>query len=327
MTNGNFHNLHSFRILAAVTFHYRSTRLEYLFEVIRALSEYPVEVLDIVVVTNVDNEKQLSRIRALCEPLMEALPSRQSSRRSLSFESFTELSNPWFLPWAHKRLISDTFMGHDSHYTHFIHLEDDILLSFDSFLYFIHFRRKLEGYGLIPSFQRIEYNNADNHLYILDQIGISDFEARPHVNTDGYTFVNLDYPHVAMFILDRKLAAEYVACSSFDRELSLAIRPDWGLCERASMGLCFENIPEGFTNRYVSPVNPAKMTTPRWCWVYHVANNYVKNEMTPFGKTRTDHLFANDKVVDLWRPPSMFKKILSRVKSGKFFVPRSANLQ
>lgn len=65
MPNTNFENLYPFRILVSITFHYRAARLEYLFGVIRALSEYPVEVLDIVVVTNVDNEEKLTGMRAL----------------------------------------------------------------------------------------------------------------------------------------------------------------------------------------------------------------------------------------------------------------------
>lgn len=327
MPNATLENLHSFRILVSINFHYSAARLEYLFGVIRALSEYPVEILDIIVVTNVDNEEKLSNIRTLCEPLLEALPSRQSSKKTLSFKSVTNLSNPWLLPWSHKPLISEIFMAKESLYTHFIYLEDDILLSFDNFLYFVGFREKLAAHGLIPSFQRIEYNNEDNRLYLLDQVGVSDFEGRRRIEIDGYAFVNLDYPHTAMFILDRALAAEYVSCSSFDRERSVAIRPDWGICERASMGLCFENTPAGFAHRYVSPVNAATRTTPRWSWVYHLANNYSKNELTPFAKTRADQQFSNDGSVAVWGPPSKFKKFLSRVRSGKFFVPPSQNLE
>ena len=327
MPNTNFENLYPFRILVSITFHYRAARLEYLFGVIRALSEYPVEVLDIVVVTNVDNEEKLTGMRALCEPLLEPIPSGQPSKKTLSFKSFTQLSNPWFLPWAHKSIISETFMSKNSTYTHFIYLEDDIVLSMDNFLYFVGFREKLAGYGLIPSFQRIEYNNADNHLYLLDQVGVSAFEGRQRVEIDNYTFVNLDYPHMAMFILDRALATEYVSSSSFDRQRSVAIRPDWGIAERASMSLCFENTPAGFAHRYVSPVNPVTRTTPRWSWVYHIANNYSKNEFTPFAKTRTDQLFASDESVAAWKPPSMFKRFLSRAKSGKFYVPPSQNLE
>src|SRR5205823_4628025 len=125
-----------FRILATVTFHFRESRLKYLFQVIRALCEYPVDALDVVVVTNV---------------------------------------------------------------------EDDIVTSFDNFCYFVRYREALKDKRLIPSFQRIEYNDADNRLYLVDQLGACDLSARNHVDVDGYAFVNLDYPYNAMFILDREL--------------------------------------------------------------------------------------------------------------------------
>jgi hypothetical protein len=303
-----------FRILAAVTFHFRESRLQYLFQVVRALSEYPVEVLDIIIVTNVDDDTALNQIRKLCAPLFEPFPARQGSKKSLSIESHPKLADPWFLPWSHKHLIADTFLGVGSAYTHFIYVEDDILLSFDNFCYFVYGREVLRGERLIPSFQRIEYNDADNHLYLLDQVGVSDFRSRRRVDVDGYAFVNLDYPHNAMFILDRDLAIEYLETPSFDRERSKEVRPEWGICERASMGLCFENPPQGFMFRYVSPVDPNTLVTPRWSWVYHISNNYAKNRLKPFAKTRIDQLFQSGSYDVAWHPPSKLAESFDRLR-------------
>ena len=293
-----------FRILAAVTFHFRESRLQYLFQVVRALSEFPVEIMDVVVVTNVDNQATLGRIMDLCEPHFKALPARPSSKKSLSIESHPNLSDPWHLTWSHKHLIVDRFLGLGAAYTHFIYTEDDILLSFDNFCYFTHFREALKSQRLIPSFQRIEYNDSDNRLYLLDQIGVSNFGARGRVDVNGYAFVNLDYPYNAMFILDKDLAIEYVDTRSFDRQRSEQVRPEWGLAERAAMGLCFECPPQGFTSRYVLPVDPNSLITPYWCWVYHVTGNYAKNHRKPFAKTRIDQLFEAEEKVVVWRPPS-----------------------
>jgi hypothetical protein len=304
------------RILVAVTFHFRESRLQYLFQVIRSLSEFPVEVLDVVIVTNVDNDTSLNQIRDLCAPLFKPFPVRPMAKKSVSIESHTGLSDPWFLPWCHKHLIVDSFLGADSIYTHFIHIEDDILLSFDNFCYFLCYRELLKSKRLIPSFQRVEYNDSDNRLYLLDQVGVSDFAARQRVDVKGYAFVNLDSPHNAMFILDRELAIEYVETASFDRERSTSVRPEWGVCERASMGLCFENPPNGFLLRYVSPVDPVSLMTPRWSWVYHIANNYAKNPLKPFAKTRIDQLFQTDGGAISWRPPSRLTKYLDRLHRG-----------
>lgn len=291
-----------FRILVAITFHFRESRLPYLFQIIRALSEFPVEALDVVIVTNVDDPGAFAKVRDLAEPVLKPLPSNPSSQKTISFFSATDLEDPWLLPWAHKPLIVDKFLADDSEYTHFIYVEEDILVSFDNFRYFVHYREKLKPMGLLPSFQRIEYNDEDNHLYLLDQIGLSDFGTRKSVDIDGYSFVNLDWPYTAMFILDRELGEEYVATRSFDLKKSKESNPDWAVAERAAMGLGFESIPEGFSVRYVSPVDPATRTTPRWSWVYHVANNYSKNRMLPYAKVRVEHLFAADSGIEVWRP-------------------------
>jgi hypothetical protein len=301
------------RILAAVTFHFRETRLQYLFQVMRELSGYPVEVLDVVIITNVDDQPALKQITDLCAPLFKPFPVRQSSQKSLSIESFPKLSHPFLLAWSHKPLITDRFLNTPA-YTHFIYVEDDILISFDNFCYFMHYRNTLEPMGLIPSFQRMEYNDADNRLYLVDQINVSNFTSRKRVDVDGYAFVTLDYPYNAMFILDRDLALEYVETPSFDQERSKLVQPDWDIRERAAMGLCFENPPRGFAVRYASPVDPGTLLTPSWSWIYHLANNYTQDRLTPFGKTRADQQFNSDENVVTWRRPSKFTEYLTRLR-------------
>jgi hypothetical protein len=307
------------RILATVTFHFRESRLQYLFQVVRSLCEYPVEVLDVVIITNVDHDVALKQIRDLCAPLFTSFPVRPGSKKNLLIESFPKLPDPWLLPWCHKHLIADRFLRSEITYTHFIYLEDDVLLSYDNFCYFRHYREMLKEQRLIPSFQRMEYNDADNRLYLVDQIGVTDFSSRNSMNLDEYAFVNLDYPFNAMFILDRELALEYVETPSFDRERSKVVRPKWDVACRAAMGLCFENPPQGFAARYVSPVDPRTLTTPSWSWIYHLPNNYAKNRLKPFAKTRTDQQFSSEENVVTWRPASKFNEYFARLLGRKRF--------
>ena len=317
---------YSSKLLAAVTFHFRETRLPYLFQVVRSLADFPVERVDVVVITNVDDDVRLGQINELCQPLFEFLPAQTETTRALSIESFTNLSNPWHLPWSHKHLIPDIFLEKNSNYTHFAYMEEDVLLSFSNFRYFLYFRDKLKPHGLIPSFQRVEYNSSENRLYFVDQIGVSKFKGRNHVDLDGYEFVNLDYPHNAMYILDRDLALEYVNSPSFDRETSRQVRADWAVCERSAMGLCFENIPPGFSQRYVSPVNPKTLTTPSWSWVYHIANNYVLDKYKPFSKTRVDQLFGEAEALS-WRPPPKLAEYVHRARRRITKAPTPAGME
>ena len=271
-----------FCALIDITFHYKRSRLEYLFQVVREFASFPIELMDIVIVTNVDEQDKLRDIVSLCNPLIAHHPAQTKSHKTISIESFPNLADPWHLPWCHKRLISDRFLNDKTAYSHYIHVKDDILVSFDNFCYFIRYRDLLRSKRLIPSFHRVEFNSHDNRIYLVDQIGVSDFQSRRKLHVDEFTFVNPDYPHNAMFILDRELALEYISTPSFDRDRSVNVRPQWGLGERANMGLCFENPPEGYSCRYVIPVEHDTHKTPYWSWVYHIANNYTKNARVPF---------------------------------------------
>ena len=301
-----------FRVLAEVTFHYNAAKLRYLFQVIRALSEYPIEMLDVVVVTNVADESKLRKISSLCQPLFRPHPWRPDSTKSLAFASFPKLADPWHLPWSHKRLISEKFLSPDANYTHYIHLEEDILLSFDNFCYFANYRDVLAPHRLIPSFQRIEFNYDDNRLYVVDQVGVSDFEDRKSVEVGEYCFVNPDYPHNGLFVLDRELAREYVHTRSFDIERSRGVKPQWGLCERAAMGLCFENPGQGFVSRYAIPVDSHTREIPYWSWVYHVSNKYTTYRMTRYGKTEPDKVFCGDPQLVQWSPPTSLERVVRK---------------
>ncbi|WP_091952413.1 hypothetical protein [Bradyrhizobium shewense] len=278
-----------------------------------------MEALDVVIITNTDQDEAVELIRDLSAPLFRSLPARSKSTKTLSIESFPKLANPWLLPWSHKHLVSERFLSAGSAYTHFIYVEDDILLSFQNFCYFTHYREILKERRLIPSFQRIEYNDADNRLYLVDQVGVADLNSRNRVDLDGYAFVNLDYPFNAMFILDRELALEYVETPSFDRERSKLVRPEWDVACRAAMGLCFESPPEGFLTRYVSPVDPSTLSAPSWSWVYHLPNNYAKDRLKPFAKTRVDQQFGSELDVVCWRPASKLVEYLALMRGKKRF--------
>jgi len=299
-----------FRLLAEITFHCSEKRLHLLFQSLRGLCELPVERLDVVISTNTDDQQALGRIRSLCEPLFDRRAWGGLDGATLSIESHPRLDDPWLLPWCHKHLIVDRFLDAGSSFTHFVHIEDDILFSVNNLLYFTRYVGALRPHGVIPSFQRIEYNQSRHELRLLDQIGIADFEAREKIPLDDVVFVNPDYPHQAMFILDQVLAREYVESRSFDRVKSMEVRPSWGLCERASMGLCFENPPEGHWSRYVIPVHPKTLRTLSWSWIYHLSNNYTDNPRILFGKTRPEVQFSPDRNVIAWSPPTTFQDVM-----------------
>ena len=79
---------HEFHVLAAVTFHFRANRLQYLFQVVRALTEYDVDLMNIVIVTNVNDNVRIDLIKNLCSHLLVRAPFRKMRKQTLTIQSF-----------------------------------------------------------------------------------------------------------------------------------------------------------------------------------------------------------------------------------------------
>jgi hypothetical protein len=279
------------RILCAITFHFSIAHLGFLAAVLRSLSEFPVADMNVVIVTNAFSEEDLAQLRHLCS----AMPSGKSA----SVRSYGDLAHPFDLTWCHKAIISEEFVeGNHGLYTHFIYLEDDIELSFANFCYFVEYREILRSFGLLPAFLRVEYSSAVGGLVASDAFWPVYVPAQSHICVGDTVLVNMPNPYNPCFILDLELAEEYVRSRSFDREASQAVC-QWGVRERAAMGLCLENVPPPFQTRYLVPVSRRTATTPAFARVRHLPDNYANNPHSSLGKVRIDELFAG--VQDLWR--------------------------
>jgi hypothetical protein len=272
------------RILTAISFHFDASRVRFLAEVLRSLAEYPVASMDVVIITNTFRHDQLALLRRLCAEVL--------SESSASIRSYGDLSNPWNLTWCHKPIIATEFVdGNHGRYTHFIYLENDIRLSFVNFCYFLEYRERLRGFGLLPAFVRVEYSANLGGFVTSDVFWPIYVPAQSHIRLGDTVLMNVPNPYNPFFILDLELAQEYVQSRSFDREGSLEVSP-WAVADRSAMGLCLENVPPPFQSRYLVPVSRQTGMVPACAWVWHLPNNYADNPNTVLGKVRMDELFA-----------------------------------
>lgn len=272
------------RILCAITYHFDTTHLGFLAEVLRSLFAFPVAAMDVVVVTNTIREQDLARLHALCVDM--------PSGKSASIRSYGGLDHPYHLAWCHKDIISNEFVkGNQDRYSHFIYLEDDILLSFANFCYFIDFREILRPFGLLPGFLRTEYSANLGALVASDAFWPVYVPVQSHICLDDTVLVNMPNPYNPCFILDLELAEEYVRSRSFNREASQAVCR-WGVRERAALGLCLENVPPPFQTRYLVPVSRRTGKLPEFARICHLPNNYADNPRSSLGKVRVDKLFV-----------------------------------
>lgn len=274
----------SARLLVCITFFYRASRLCFLAQVLRSLSEFLVEEIEVIVLTNTDREEELKVIRRLCGEIL--------SDNKYQIQSFSDLQDPKDLVWQHKAIIAAEFgPTSQNRHTHFIYLEDDIPLSITNFLYFVAYREKLRAARLLPAFVRTEYSTAMGGLVASDAFWSVYVPAQSYLRLGHIVCVNMPNPYNPCFILDGELAAEYLGSRSFSRETSRAVCA-WGIQERAAMGLCLENVPVPFQCRYVVPVQISGNIVPAYARIAHVPNNYADNPTSVLGKVRIDELFA-----------------------------------
>jgi hypothetical protein len=283
------------RVMCAITFHFVAARLEYLADVLQALAEYPVTLLEVHIVANAISEGESSTLRCLAEEILG--PDRVSIHR------VDDLAHPFDLAWRHKELLARHFLGAGADFTHFIYLEDDIRFTFANFRYFVEERERLRERGLLPAFLRAEWSQAANGLVATDCFWPVYVPVQPHLRAGEIIFANMPNPYNPCFVLDRELAAEYVASPFFDKEASGHLA-GWGIRERAAMGLCLENVPKGFRSRYVVPVSTRTNSVVPVARIRHLQGTYATQATTGLGKVRLEALLHGARSIGVgsWWP-------------------------
>ena len=234
------------QVLALITHHYAPERLQWLAEVLGGLAELGVRRTHALIVTNTADAGSLANIR-------NAALSRSTRAMSVEVVTAPPLLHPRHLPWAQKPLIEQRFVDSASTFTHVVSLEDDIAFGPQGFRYWLEYRAPL-AHGLIPSFLRTEMRIGCPVSCATDAVAVTPLGNSRSVRIGAFTFIVLDNPYCAMFVLDRSLAREYVTSRSFLMGASMSVSP-WPTRERAAMGLCWEHPPPGFAVRSVVAVD------------------------------------------------------------------------
>ena len=269
------------KLMICVTCFFNEDRLQYLKKISDRFSELGHEV-SVYVITNTRNESELDLI------------NNALSGKGFYSKIFTPhgLGHSYLLPWAHFEIVSANIL--DQSYTHFMYVEDDILIKRENIEYWINGREILRNLNLYPSFLRVEKKNGDDSWYSSDAIATSYAKHLPIVNVvDGnYSFLNLPYPYQGMYFYDRELMAEYLN--------SGAHTPDsgskWLIREKATQGLTFFNFPDGFTSRNVIGYNIENKMIDSRAFIHHLPNNYANHPDKTMmnGTIKVDELIVGD---------------------------------
>ncbi len=253
-------------LLIGVTFHFVEERLEFL----NKISEFFLQLsrnTRVFIVTNtesLDNHKKIvSAVKADIEIYVPKF-----------------IGHPYLLTWAHLDVFRNFFQT-EQHITHFMYLEDDILITPNNIKYWVEGRDNLRNIGLIPSFLRYELAAQETLMRSTDVKFHVELLKIPRVNlhNKSYCYINLPNPYQGMYILDRELAKEHLFGPSSSPDFGI-----WNIREKAAQGLTFANVPSGCTSRNfvgfdldVNQIDPNAL-------IHHTPNNYANNPQTAFGK-------------------------------------------
>jgi len=170
---------------------------------------------------------------------------------------YNDEKSPWLLTWEHREILRQNLNSADEN-SLFLYIENDVKFTQENLDYWVRCKNELSKNGLIPSFTLIEKSSDTSEEVSVSQLGgkQSRYKDMPKLEVADQVYVQLDNPYCACYLLDTKLANEFVNSKAFDEKASRELTW-WDIGARAAMGLGFINPPTGFKSRHVVPVEKA----------------------------------------------------------------------
>lgn len=259
----------SFKLAAVIGFFYDENKLATLFEVCESLEKITNEN-EIYILTNTKSSIHQEKIKKGLNEKVKIIP-------------INEIVHNRLLPWYHINVMKELY--NNKEITHFLYLEDDILINKSNFTYWLNSRKILKKFNLIPGFVRTEINQNDNEIYAVDFTKENNILKLPKIKINkSYEFVSHKFPYQGMYLYDRELMKEHLQ--------GLSSNPDCGhgaldtnfidprminldLMAKANIGLTYINTPSGFFNRMVTLYNNEKKQIDINCQIKHLSNKYT----------------------------------------------------
>ena len=253
------------KLAVAIAFFYKKEKIEFLSKTLSNLHTFAKNV-QVYVFTNTSDKAEQYDIKK-CFAL----------HNNVKYDILVPklLGHPYFLTWSHKDIFRQ-LVNTDHTITHYMYLEDDILLTRENIEYYFEGELRLTKQKFLPSFVRYEIT-PQGIMYAIDVMKIQIFHVMPIVkHSDSYFYVNFSYPYQGLYMLNARFMKEY-----FD---SRADNPDyntvWNIREQNTAVILFHNVPNGFTSRNLvgCVYKDDKIKLDKRCLVHHLPNNYVNDK-------------------------------------------------
>ncbi len=263
-----------------VSAHYLAHRIRFLKIVLDAIAGWSMDHVRVVLVSNdpaIGLEEEIERTRQ----------EYAGKGWQLDLEIPERLTHPFHLTWHHRQFIQPWLESARDEDDLFVYLEDDIVVTRENLDYFRECRKLLAPSRLVPSFLR--YETTDHGMISVDLVREQVIGLEKTIDVGGRRFIAPSNPYWAGYVLDKQLGEEFVGTPSFDLERSASVY-DWGVRERAAMGLAWESPPSPFRSRQVVPLADGRPESR--CLIWHCAQNYYTDQANKMGKLPLDKAFV-----------------------------------
>lgn len=280
------------KLLVAITFHFVEDRLKYLEEAALQFDEL-AETVRVIVITNESDPTCHEKIRS-------RIP--ESIRVEIFVPKF--LGHPYLLTWSHLDLFREYYKSCEE-ISHFLYIEDDILVRKENIEYWLKGREALSSLGIIPSFLRYEIPAGSSVKVSTDITARVRFSWIPRVRiSSSYYYANLPQPYQGMYLLDRALAGVHLFGPSSNPDFGR-----WSIREKAAQGVTFLEVPDGCFSRNFVGVDVLKKSIDPGALIHHLPNNYADRPDTSFGKIPIEKILIFSPFFAMFERKSRSKKI------------------
>ena len=258
-----------------ICFFFRKERIKNLKKIINKIKLFNFKT-NISIVTNNISKKDLSIIK-----------KRIKNVKILVIKDIPEQN---LLPWYCFDHLKRKYIN--KKISHFLYLEDDILINEMNIHYWLSFREILKKYKLIPGF--IRYEKKNNKFYAVDYLSQITLKNTPkfYFRYKQSGVFNTKFPYHAASLLDRNLMKEYSNNKQVNIDYGFHnkfLKLSYPIKELANIIIGFVNVPKYLYNRFFLPFYEVKKI-PEYCLIQHLDNKYSKLQNRKFGKYEINKL-------------------------------------
>ena len=283
-------NLWPKKIAACIIFSYNPNRFFFLSKICKAIEKINSNT-DITLIVDKEGFLKKNTIKKFIS---------KTTKININFFYPKNLLDPRLLTYSHFEVFKKKIKS--KKYTHFLYLEDDILINENNIKYWMVARKALKNTKLIPVFLRTEINFKNKKNYLVDSTrkNLFFFQSKLINNLKNIAFVNLFNFFTPTYFYDRELMIEHLSGPSSSIDFghgtfnSDYINPNMielGVMERAATLLAYKDVPLGFFHRNVVPVNIKSKLLKDYCLIKHLSNRFTNEKRSNFGKIPVKKLF------------------------------------